>query len=133
MLRRLAIRARVLAFLAVAPLLARLRPPALERVLEPRRPRSADARDPAVAAHVEAVLARAGRLAGASCLTRGVTRYYFLRRAGLPVTLCFGLGWLDGEMAGHCWLMQDGEPFLEPRDPRDVFTETYRIPSATAR
>jgi hypothetical protein len=123
----------VLAFLAAVPLLVRLRPATLERVLEPRRPCADGSQGPEVAAHVEAVLARAGRLARGSCLTRGVTRYYFLRRAGVPLTLCFGVAWLDGEFAGHCWLLRGGEPFLEPGDPRRVFAETYRIPATTAR
>jgi hypothetical protein len=123
----------VLAFLAAAPLLVRLRPATLEWVLEPRRPRAGGLREREVAAHVEAVLALTGRLAPANCLTRGLTRYYFLRRAGVPLTLCFGVAWLDGEFAGHCWLLRGGEPFLESRDPRRVFAEAYRIPATTAR
>jgi hypothetical protein len=131
MFRAFAIRARVLAFLAVAPLLVRLRPPALERILEPRRVPAGGGYASTVATQVEAALAIAARLLPASCLTRSVTRYYFLRRAGEPLTLCFGLARLDGALAGHCWLLREGEPFLEPRDPRQMFTETYRIPSTT--
>jgi hypothetical protein len=61
-----------------------------------------------------------------TCLTRGVTRYYFLRRAGLNVSLAFGIR-PTTEAVGHCWLMLDGQPFLETRDPRTDFTEIYRI------
>jgi hypothetical protein len=82
---------------------------------------------------VDAVLGRFGRLVSTSCLTRGLTRYYFLRRAGVPVTLCFGVGWPDGRFEAHCWLSRDGEPFLEARDPRPVFGETYRIPGRSVR
>lgn len=121
----------MLAFLAAVPLLVRLRLATLERVLEPRRPRVGDSREPEVVAHVEAVLALTGRLAPANCLTRGLTRYYFLRRAGVPLTLCFGVAWVNGEFAGHCWLLRGDAPFLEPRDPRGVFAETYRISGAT--
>jgi hypothetical protein len=59
------------------------------------------------------------------CLTRGITQLWFLRRAGFPVSLRFGL---DSDLAGHCWLVLDGEPFAEKRDPRPLYTETWRIP-----
>ncbi len=64
------------------------------------------------------------------CLTRGITGYYILRRAGLDVALCFGVGLVPGtEVAGHCWLVLDGEPVLETADPRSVFTELVRLSS----
>jgi len=66
------------------------------------------------------------------CLTRGITRYYFLGRAGLPVTLCFGIPRNGGDGAltgpGHCWLERDGEPFLEGNDPRAGFLPIHRLP-----
>jgi hypothetical protein len=34
----------------------------------------------------------------------------------------------DGEYVGHCWLVKDGEPFLERTDPRPVFAEIVSIP-----
>lgn len=74
---------------------------------------------------------RIGRpLVRSGCLTRGVTLYWFLRRAGLEVELRFGLDPDDaGDLTdGHCWLTLDGEPYLEPRDPRPRFTEVYRLP-----
>jgi hypothetical protein len=61
------------------------------------------------------------------CLTRGVTLYYGLRREGLDVALCFGVGSAEGQMAGHCWLEMDGAPLLEGTDPRAVFTEVVRV------
>jgi hypothetical protein len=61
------------------------------------------------------------------CQVRGLTRYYVLRRAGVDVSLAFGLGWPNGVLAGHCWLVKDDEPYMEPRDPRPVFTETLRF------
>ncbi|MCC6180112.1 MAG: lasso peptide biosynthesis B2 protein [Chloroflexi bacterium] len=64
------------------------------------------------------------------CLTRGLTLYHFLRDAGLDVGLCFGVRTLGGTLAGHCWLMRDGEPFLESDDPRLYFTETFRLPDS---
>lgn len=135
MLRTLALRVRVVTFAAAVPLLMRLRLPVLERVLEPRRPPTArpPGRRREVAVQVEAVLVRGGRVLSASCTTRALTRYYFLRRVGEPLVLCFGVGRLAGEAAGHCWLLRDGDPFLESRDPRPVFAETYRIPAAHGR
>jgi hypothetical protein len=78
---------------------------------------------------------RIGRpLVGSGCLTRGLTLYWFLRRAGLDVELRFGLDPAhDGDLTdGHCWLTLDGAPYLEPRDPRPRFTELYRLPLATS-
>ena len=83
---------------------------------------------------VESVLLLGRPLVQPGCLTRGVTLHYFLRRAGVDVRLCFGIGHPDGKkIAGHCWLEVDRRPFLERCDPRAVFVETYRIPSALAR
>jgi hypothetical protein len=66
------------------------------------------------------------------CLTRGLTRYYFLRRAGMDIALCFGMGRRNGEFMGHCWLVKDNEPFLEAEDPRPLYTVMYRISRAGA-
>lgn len=122
---------RLAAFGATVPLLMRLPLPWLAALLT-RRPRSARPS----AAEVErldrlaALAPRVGRpLVRGGCLTRGVTLYRFLRRAGLDVELRFGLDPRDGEGSdGHCWLTLDGEPFLEPRDPRPRFVELYRLP-----
>ena len=62
------------------------------------------------------------------CLTRGVTLYWLLRRAGVPVELCFGVGRPGEELAGHCWLTRDGRPYLEPADAPAYFDALYRIP-----
>jgi hypothetical protein len=62
------------------------------------------------------------------CLTRGVTLYYFLRRAGLAVSLCFGMGKRDQGFDGHCWLLEEGEPFLERQNPEPLFKTFYCWP-----
>jgi hypothetical protein len=64
------------------------------------------------------------------CLTRGLTHYFFLRRAGADVVLQYGIGTVEGRTEGHCWLVRDGVPYLESKDPREHFVETYRVPSA---
>jgi hypothetical protein len=102
----------------------------LGRLLEPARlpaPLSmSGARE--VAAQVDQVL-RAGRpLLRSGCMVQGIARYYFLRRAGVQVALCFGIGSQAGSFVGHCWLDLNGEPFLEQTDPRLRFTEMYRFP-----
>src|SRR5579859_572695 len=134
--------ARVFCFAVSAPLLARLPLTRVERLLEPRRtPRGAHAAPAAQVRHIsEVVLAvlSAGRpLVRKGCLVRGLTLYYFLRRADAGIHLSFGLGsaatdddvFGDG-FDGHCWLVKDGEPFLETRDPRPLYTEMYAFPSA---
>jgi transglutaminase superfamily protein len=122
------LRLRIMAVAAAVPLLMRLRLERLARVLEPRRaPPAPVPGAEEIAAQVEAVLWRHSRLVRRSCLTRGVTRYWFLRRAGLDVALCFGMGHPTGDPAGHCWIVRDGEPYLEPVDPRPIFVETYRV------
>ena len=119
-----------------APLLARLDLQRLQRCLEPS-PRSCRSL-PADPGHVVEVLGRRvgqvirwGRpLVRPGCLTRGFTGYYLLRRAGLDVALCFGIGPArNSDVSGHCWLVLDGEPLLEAVDPRSAFTELVRLSS----
>jgi hypothetical protein len=122
---------RVIAFALTVPLLLR-RP--LERLAA--RLESATARtvryEPRtaeeLARRVDAWLRAGWPLVRRGCLTRGITQLWFLRRAGFPVSLRFGIGDVDGEIEGHCWLVLDGEPFAEKRDPRSLYTETWRIP-----
>jgi len=119
-----------------APLLARLDLQRLQRCLEPSprssRPRSADAGQviEVVARRVDQLIRWGRPLVRPGCLTRGITGYYILRRAGLDVALCFGMGPVRGpDVSGHCWLVLDGEPVLEAADPRPAFTELVRLSS----
>jgi hypothetical protein len=126
--------ARVGAFAAAVPVLMRLPVPRWAALVT-RPPRRAPAA-PADIERLERLTALAPRVAFPlvryGCLTRGVTLFWFLRRAGLPVELSFGLdAGGDGATAGHCWLELDGEPVLEKRDPRPRFAELYRLPLAT--
>lgn len=54
----------------------------------------------------------AGRPLGI-CLRKSLLRYYFLRRAGLPVTIHFGARRLGERLGGHAWLTLDGQPYYE--------------------
>lgn len=132
--RRPWLHARVFVVAALAPALLRLRLSRLERVLEPRRRRRPveSSRVRELLDEVDAVLTACPPLVRSGCLTRGVTRYWFLRRAGLDVTLAFGMGEVEGGPAGHCWLVRDGEPWLEDTDPRPHFTTLYTIPRVSA-
>lgn len=52
------------------------------------------------------------------CMRRSLTRYYFLRREGLPLQVHFGAKFVDGkpdrEITGHAWLTLDGKAYYEP-------------------
>jgi hypothetical protein len=119
-----------------APLLARLDLPRLQRCLEPSR---RSARSPSVdpgqvvevlGRRVDQVIRWGKPLVRPGCLTRGITGYYSLRRVGLDVTLCFGIGSVRSSgVTGHCWLVLNGEPVLEAVDPRPVFTEMVCLSS----
>jgi Transglutaminase-like superfamily len=120
---------RIFAFAAAVPYLLRMRLSRVADALEPGRDPSAVDEDLVrkIAGYVEIAIRHGRPFVRPGCLTRGLTRYYFLRRAGVDVALCFGMGRLTKEFIGHCWLVRDGEPFLEAEDPRLLYAEMYRI------
>src|SRR5262249_37953900 len=132
-LREALLFARLSAFAACVPVLMRLPLPSVAALLS-----CSSERSPPSAKEVERLerlIALAPRVArpivAPGCLTRSVTLFWFLRRAGLDVELCFGLDVGRGAKTdGHCWLSVGGEPFLEKRDPRPRFAEHYRLPLA---
>jgi hypothetical protein len=121
---------RITSFAAAVPILARLSLPRLARVLRPQHaPSVADTNQvDRIVALTEGAMRQ--RFVRRSCLVRGLTLYYFLSRAGLDVSLCFGMGPIRDGMAGHCWLDRDGQPFMEKQDPLPHFTAIYRIAPA---
>jgi hypothetical protein len=126
--------ARVLVFALALPISLRRHDLAsLAARLEPRRPRgpvSADAIQKIVR-YADAVCA--SRLIRGECLVRGLTRYYFLRRAGLSLALVFGMGNIEGRLVGHCWLVRDGRPFFEPIDPEPRYEPILTFSQGKAR
>jgi hypothetical protein len=107
----------------------RLRLPRLEALLEPKSipPPPEPARVREIMGCVDAAIQAGRPLIRSTCLTRGVTAYTFLRRAGLDVTLCFGIGKAGEAISAHCWLAVDGEPFMESRDPRPLYVTMYEF------
>jgi hypothetical protein len=118
-------------FAIAAPVLARLELAKLQSLLEPKRtsPIFGLPDSQKIIDFLNFVRCMGRPLVSSRCLTRGLTLYYFLRRAGLDVGLCFGMGKSGASFAGHCWLVKDDEPFLEARDPRPLFAEFYRFPT----
>jgi len=137
--RPLPLVARTLLVATAAPALAHLDLDRLQRVLEPRR-RSAPPEPGRVlplgheyAALVDAVIRKGRPIVRPGCMTRGITLYALLRRAGVDVGLRFGVGRPHPDtpaVEGHCWLVLDGEPFLERTDPRPLFTGVATITGA---
>ena len=123
----------ILVVAVAVPLLMRLPLSRVSALLEPRRPppEPAPVQEERITRFVLAALSAGRPLVRRGCLTRGVTLYYFLRRAGADVSLCFGMGpsreKADG-FDGHCWLVRHGEPYLEPHDPRPLYTPMYAFP-----
>jgi hypothetical protein len=125
---------QVLFFATAVPFLLRLKLSRVEVLLEPRisSPPERD-RVEQITEYVEMAMRQGRPLVRPGCLTRGVTRYYFLRRDGMDVSLCFGMGQVDGEFVGHCWLVKDGVPFMETWDPRPLYSEMYRLSGSNRR
>jgi hypothetical protein len=126
---------RVCAFGAAVPLLMRLPLPRLAALVSrpPRRSAPAAAEIDRLVRVIDLAPRAARPLVRSGCLTRGLTLFWFLRRAGLDVELRFGLDAApEGAIDGHCWLALGGEPFLEKRDPRPRFAEQYRLPLPVA-
>jgi hypothetical protein len=68
------------------------------------------------------------------CLRRALLRYHFLRRAGLPLELAFGVRIRRPHeqpgLAGHAWNTLDGRPWHEDEADYRGFTVLYRWPES---
>jgi hypothetical protein len=66
------------------------------------------------------------------CLRRSLLRYYFLREAGLPVTIVFGARLKGkeegGGIGGHAWLTLAGQPYYERPGNYEGFVVMYTFP-----
>jgi Transglutaminase-like superfamily len=127
---------RILAFSASVPVLMRLNLVRLDTILQAlSRPKSGTpTAAEKIKSFVDLAICFGWPAVRPGCLTRGVTLYHFLRKdAGIEVSLCFGMGQWNSNFEGHCWLVRDGKPFWEARDPGPVFAEIYRFPSSTSK
>lgn len=116
------------------PLVMRLSLPRLGRVVvrPARRSRRAPHPDPERLRDLVTLAQRTGApLVRTGCVTRGVTLLWLLRRRGLDVQLAFGIGGPADDHYGHCWLVRDDRPYLEPNHSDGRFVEQYRIPTTT--
>lgn len=128
---------RVFVVAAFVPVFFRLRLPLLNQLLESRfKPVLAtqvpgnDAEE--IIQCVEWAMALGWPVIRPRCLTRGFARYYFLRCAGINLSLCFGAAIRNGQLIpapGHCWLVKDGLPYLEPQEPCANFFPIYWFPA----
>jgi hypothetical protein len=126
---------RVMAFAAVVPLLMRFPLTRVARWLDA----SGDSTSavaiapPCDVAHlirrIDGWLVRGRPVVRRGCVVRGVTLYRFLRGAGVPVSLRFGVGLVEQQIEGHCWIVHQDLPLGERVDPRPIFTEMVSIPS----
>lgn len=120
---RLLLHTRALAVALASPLIARLPPHRLERVLQMAD--GGEAPDPAAPAAAERALAVTGRLIRHTCYTRGITRYLLLRRGQPGLSLVFGVEAASRE--GHCWLLLEGRPYLEDEDLDPRFVAVWHV------
>ena len=112
-------------------LLVRLR--RLDRVLQSLTPAAgASAPDPAqveqTARYVDALLRRFPSVGGRGCMIRSLAVYSRARRSGVPVRFHCGVRRNGSALDGHAWLTLDGEPFLEPVDPRPAYAVVFSFP-----
>jgi hypothetical protein len=63
-----------------------------------------------------------------SCMLRSLVLFRFLREAGIPVQVNFGVARDGDALKGHSWLTLDGVPYAEPADPTSRFRIVYRYP-----
>ena len=63
------------------------------------------------------------------CLRRSLVRYYFLRRAGLPVQVRFGARFKESkDIGGHAWLVLNDAPYYEASENYRGFAVMFSYP-----
>jgi hypothetical protein len=124
---------RILAYAVAVPALTRTNLTSWERFAgggRVARPGVESGAEQKTIDYVDAVLVAFRPMVHPGCLVRGLTLYHFLRKAGVDVSLRFGVGQVDGSFKGHCWLVKDGTPYLEPERPDLAYIETFNLPIA---
>jgi hypothetical protein len=77
----------------------------------------------------DSLLERRVALLRPSCMLRSLVLFRFLREAGLPVQVHFGVAREESALKGHSWLTLDGAPIAEPTDPSKRFQTVYSFPA----
>lgn len=80
----------------------------------------------AVVGAVRQALAHPVRMRGRRCLREGLAAFHFLRRAGHPAVLHFGIdreSTRASRLRGHCWVSLEGTIVLNAPDP--CFVELF--------
>lgn len=121
--RLVILRLHVMLLAAVIPDLSKFLPlPALLRMFTPRRPSMVyeGLSEQSIVTSILQRLRNPWRMRGRRCLRVGLLSFYFLRLAGIPVELRFGVYTLAGprELA-HCWITLGGRCLTEP--PREAY------------
>lgn len=119
-MRRLLLRAHVWLLAGVLPLLDKLPLKRLLPLLTPRRPwRLYQPLSPEeIVAAARRRLRRPLHMRRRSCLRLGLTTWYFLRLAGQPAEIHFGVFPRQtpdqARMHGHCWVLLHGRCLTDP-------------------
>jgi len=68
-----------------------------------------------------------------SCLRQSLVLFRTLRRAGVPVTIQFGVAPKREGIDGHCWLELEGQPIAEreARQPRAEYRTIVSFPEVS--
>ena len=129
------LRAHVWLVATLLPLLVRVLPlKALLRLMTPPgwwRPYRAVPSE-RIAAAVARRLKHPHNMRRRACLREGLTLYHFLRLAGVPAVLQFGVypPELDpGRMHAHCWVTVDGVPVSAPPGQPAALVLTHGAPA----
>ena len=124
-LARAVLAVRAAGWTVVAPVLGRLPPRRLVRLLD-LGPRAAATPYEGTALRVVTAMRwpTAARRPDGDCLVRSVALY---RTLGGRLDLVFGAGIVDDVLRGHAWLERDGQPLFERVDPSTWCREMFRL------
>ena len=104
----------------------------LHALVEAATPSHTSLSDQPARAHAAAWLARTitrrfPRVFPQACLYWALAGYHFLRQAGEPAIIHFGLRKMETDLVSHAWLTRDGQPYFD--DPEQHgFVETLSFP-----
>lgn len=134
---------RICSLVTVLPLLVKfLSIPRLMKIITPARQVSAikcdnDGTRDKIEKYTDYILGRNYWMFKQTCLKRSLILYYFLRKYGMNVSICFGVKYKkeisgsmkEKQMDGHAWLLYRGDIYLEKNiQIAKTYTLTYCYP-----